>query len=314
MPQAELGEVRKLWDEASHNAMTDLLYSPKGEWLCSFREGSEHISQGGRLRILASPDGEDWTTASVLYSPGGDLRDPHLSVAPDGRLALNAVVALPRKPGGHPPAPPPKHHQSLLWFSDNGRDWGERQEIGEPDFWLWRISWHRAVAYSVGYLAGPLEEARLYRSDDGQTFQQLVAPLFTEGQPNEATLLFLENDDALCVLRREGAPNTALLGESRPPYTNWAWRDLGERIGGPHLICLPDGRLVVGSRLWDDGVPHTWLCLLDREQGSMERVLQLPSGGDTSYPGLVWHEGLLWVSYYSSHEGAAAIHLAKVRL
>src|SRR5205085_7380324 len=45
-----------------------------------------------------------------------------------------------------------------------------------------------------------------------------------------------------------------------------------------------------------------------------EPVLTLPSGGDTSYAGLVWHEGLLWVSYYSSHEGKASIYLAKVRL
>jgi hypothetical protein len=42
--------------------------------------------------------------------------------------------------------------------------------------------------------------------------------------------------------------------------------------------------------------------------------LQLPSGGDTSYPGLVWHDDFLWVSYYSSHEGKAKIYLAKLRL
>ena len=30
-----------------------------------------------------------------------------------------------------------------------------------------------------------------------------------------------------------------------------------------------------------------------------EPLLSVPSGGDTSYPGLVWHEGLLWISYYS---------------
>jgi hypothetical protein len=29
---------------------------------------------------------------------------------------------------------------------------------------------------------------------------------------------------------------------------------------------------------------------------------------------MVWHDGLLWISYYSSHEGKANIYLAKVRL
>ena len=38
------------------------------------------------------------------------------------------------------------------------------------------------------------------------------------------------------------------------------------------------------------------------------------SGGDTSYPGLVWHDGLLWMSYYSSHEGKTSIYLARIRL
>jgi hypothetical protein len=47
---------------------------------------------------------------------------------------------------------------------------------------------------------------------------------------------------------------------------------------------------------------------------SYEPVLELPSGGDTSYPGMVWHEGILWMSYYSSHEGKTSIYLARIRL
>jgi hypothetical protein len=49
---------------------------------------------------------------------------------------------------------------------------------------------------------------------------------------------------------------------------------------------------------------------------SMTPELILPSDGDSSYPGLVLHDGLLWVSYYSSHDHPAttAIYLAKVRI
>ena len=32
------------------------------------------------------------------------------------------------------------------------------------------------------------------------------------------------------------------------------------------------------------------------------------------YTGLVWHNDLLWISYYSSHEGKTSIYLAKVRI
>jgi hypothetical protein len=63
----------------------------------------------------------------------------------------------------------------------------------------------------------------------------------------------------------------------------------------------------------DDGT-HTALTYVDVKNGTMAKLLRLPSGGDTSYPGLLWHENLLYVSYYSSHEGNAGIYLAKVRI
>ena len=116
----------------------------------------------------------------------------------------------------------------------------------------------------------------------------------------------------------------AHLGTARPPYTRWTWKDLGKPIGGPDLITLPDHRLIVAVRLYD-GKIRTALCWLDSQAGTMEEFLALPSGGetshdgrvtrgDTSYAGLVYREGLLWVSYYSAHEGKTAIYLARVKL
>jgi len=58
--------------------------------------------------------------------------------------------------------------------------------------------------------------------------------------------------------------------------------------------------------------PETVLARLSRD--TSEPVLTLPSGGDCSYPGMVWHDGLLWMSYYSSHEDKRSIYLAKIRL
>ena len=85
------------------------------------------------------------------------------------------------------------------------------------------------------------------------------------------------------------------------------------KIGGPHMLRLPDGRLVAAVRLHDGGV-RTSLCWIDPQSGKLAEFLKLPSGGDCSYAGLVFHTGLLWVSYYSSHEGRTAIYLAKIRL
>jgi len=79
------------------------------------------------------------------------------------------------------------------------------------------------------------------------------------------------------------------------------------------MIALPDERLVAAVRLYDNPV-RTSLCNVDPQSGRLHEMLALPSGGDTSYPGLVWRDGLLWVSYYSSHEGKTSIYLAQVKI
>ena len=79
------------------------------------------------------------------------------------------------------------------------------------------------------------------------------------------------------------------------------------------MIRLPDGHIVAAVRLYDGGA-RTSLTWLDPDAGKLIEFLKLPSGGDSSYAGLVWHEGLLWVSYYSSHQGKTSIYLAKVRI
>ena len=50
------------------------------------------------------------------------------------------------------------------------------------------------------------------------------------------------------------------------------------------------------------------------KSGTLTPALKLPSSGDTSYAGMVWHDERLWVSYYSSHEGKTSIYVAKVKL
>jgi hypothetical protein len=303
-PQAELVEVRKIWDRAPHNAFTDLVRF-KGQWFCVFREGQAHVSPDGALRVLTSPDGEAWVSAARLTAANGDLRDAKITVTPKGELMLSGASAL------HPPAP--AKHQSFAWFSADGKSWSPPVVIGDTNQWLWRTTWHRRTAYSIGYDTAGEKFIRLYSSRDGRQFDALVPRLFDEGYPNESSVVFLPDDTALCLLRRDGRPASGQLGTARPPYTEWKWKDLRVQIGGPHLLRLPDGRLVAAVRLYD-GAARTSLMWLDADTGRLSEFLKLPSGGDTSYAGLVWHAGLLWVSYYSSHEGQTSIYFAKVRL
>jgi hypothetical protein len=303
---ARVVEVRRIWDRAPHNAFTDLIRF-HDRWFCTFREGRGHVSPEGAIRVVTSQDGRDWTSAARLVSAKADLRDPKLSVMPDGRLMLNAVAAL-NPPGAI-------RHQSMVWFSGEGETWDGGHEVGEPDFWLWRVTWHKKVAYGVGYGTAGQGFVKLEQSRDGVAFWPRVERLFDAGYPNEAALVFRDDDTSFCLLRRDEGTRTGQLGTAQPPYTTWSWHDLGIPIGGPQMIQLPDpdGRLIAGVRLYD-GKVRTALGWIDPTAGRFREILALPSGGDTSYPGLVWHDGLLWVSYYSSHEGKTSIYLAKVRL
>jgi hypothetical protein len=120
----------------------------------------------------------------------------------------------------------------------------------------------------------------------------------------------------LCLQRRDGPPptDTAMLGISKPPYTDWEWHDLGHFFGGPNLLQAPSGDWIAAGRMVRDGKPKTVLAVLDVDKKSLEPILEFPSGGDTSYPGLVFRDDILHVSYYSSHEDKTNIYLAKVKL
>lgn len=300
---ARLVDVHKIWDRAPHNAFTDLVRY-QDQWFCVFREGKGHVSPDGALRIITSKDGKEWESAALITSRDSDLRDAKITITPDGQLMLCGAGAWHDKS---------KHtHQSLAWFSRDGRNWSEAVPIGDPDLWLWRVTWHGNQAYGIGYGVGQDRFVRLYQSADGKTFKPLVERLFDVGYPNESSIVFA-GETAYCLLRRDGNPQGGLIGIAKPPYTQWDWKELGVRIGGPHQIQLPDGRFVAAVRLYDKKV-RTALCWLDPAAGRLTEFLPLPSGGDTSYAGLVLHDGLLWVSYYASHEGKTSIYLARVEI
>jgi len=299
--KAEILSATRIWDQGQHNAFTGLIRH-EDRWYCVFREGEGHVCAHGALRVLVSEDGHAWESMALLASDKADLRDAQICVTPEGELMLSGAAALHDRSVFS--------HQSMAWFSRDGRTWSQPVDIGDPNFWLWRVTWHKGVAYAIGYSVSPERKIRLYTSQDGRKFDVLVENMLDREYPNETSLVFLENDQGICLLRRGG---TGMVGLAEPPYKEWEWKDLGVEIGGPHCIQLPDGRFIAGVRLYDNKV-RTSLCWLDPHQGKLQEFLSLPSGGDTSYPGLVWHENVLWVSYYSSHEGKTSIYLARVKL
>jgi hypothetical protein len=336
----ELASVEKIWDRGPHNAFTDLIRW-RGKWYCTFREADGHVGGDGQLRVLESADGKKWESAALIAERGIDLRDPKLSVTPDDRLMIVAggSVYEGKALKGRQPrvmfSPPSREAgtgvRSGGSFSKDGRDWTAPQRVLAEGEWLWRVTWHDGKCYGVSYNAaerntpaakdaaktgkappGPADwKLKLVVSTDGVKYD-LVTHLDVPGHPNEATLRFLPGGEMVALVRREGGNTFGWVGRSKPPYTDWAWRETKHRLGGPNFVRLPDGSLWAGGRSYPGGA-KTVVARMTAD-GGYEPALTLPSGGDTSYPGLVWHDGLLWVSYYSSHEGKSAIYLAKVKL
>ena len=206
---------------------------------------------------------------------------------------------------------------TFVAFSRDGHQWTEPKIVVEPGRWLWRVTWHDGQAYGVAYAAPDGHPfTTLLASDNGTEFRELVPQMFGDGYPTEAVVRFGDSDTAYCLQRRDGESphNSAFLGVSSPPYTEWQWHDLEIYFGGPNFIQMPSGQWIAAGRILEEGVATTALAELNVEQKTLRPILSLPSGGDTSYPGLVWHDGILWVSYYSSHEGKTSIYLAKVRI
>lgn len=309
----DLVEVKKIWDGAPHSAFTDLARWNE-RFYCAFREGRGHVSTDGKIRILKSKDGNVWESAALVALEGYDLRDAHLSVTPDGRLMLLGGVA-PRKQDNQS-APT----GTFASFSQDGRDWTKPRIVVKPGRWLWCVTWHKGKAYGVSYAAGErMPYLELLVSGDGVNYQSHVAKLFREGYPTEVTLRFDTDDTCYALVRRDrrgSEASSALLGVSRPDYKKWQWHDLGASFngfGGPNFIRIPGGHWIGAGRMHDGGV-HTALTYVDVKNGKMTRLLKLPSGRDTSYPGLVWYEEMLYVSYYSGHEGKTSIYLAKLEV
>ncbi len=305
--------VERIWDLAQHNAFTGLIEF-NNKLYCSFREGSAHVfGINGSVRVIASDDGQNWYSVAHLYEKDIDLRDPKLSVTPDNRIMINigGSVYVGNKLVKMIP---------MVSFSDkSGRNFSFPQKlvidkkIKTDNDWLWRTTWHEGMAYATVYQYAETEsKLQLVKSTDGIKFNY-VTTLDLLGKPNETTLRF-KGDKMIAIVRRESESRFGFIGTSIPPYKKWKWEELDSRLGGPDLVILPNGEMIIGTREYPADFNQKMILAKVTTEGNFRKLVTLPSGGDCSYPGLVVKDDILYVSYYSSHEEKTAIYLAKVWL
>lgn len=312
--------VKKIWDSAAYCAFTDLIYF-KESWYCVFRESDAHQNgKDGIIRVITSQDATTWKSIASFSEKGIDLRDPKLSETPDGRLMLLFGGTVYQKEKGKKDRYITR--QPRVTFSSDGRHWTPIKLILKPHEWLWRVTWHEGKAYGASYRHSNVNYLRrkwlitLFESCDGVHYKKIRQWPITR-YPNETTLRFLKTGEMVAIVRREKRWTAgAWIGISKPPFTRWRWRETKHYVGGPNFLILPDQTMVAGTRLLlksPYGMQEKTV-LADMTLDALKPVLVLPSGGDTSYPGMVYKDGKLWMSYYSSHQKKTAIYLARIKL
>lgn len=335
-PTVQVTNVRRVFHNGEHNAFTDLVRWQDRFWL-AFRScpDGHAVHPTASVIVLASPDLQQWTEAHRFRVARRDTRDPHFLVFQDKLFVYTGTWYC------GDTAPPRadytlnKHLGYAAWTAD-GRQWHSPIMLeGTFGHYVWRAATFGGKAYLCGRRnrefdmtalgEGALVESLMLESDDGLIWRKRA--LFQEKQGDETAFLF-EPDGRILGIGRRGGSQAQLL-TSLPPYTTWERRDLDRYLGGPLLVRWGT-RFVVGGRksgaaLVGDRGPKTALYWLDpaapTPDGLLREFAELPSGGDTSYPGFVeLSPTRAVVSWYSSHEQDAdgktmtAIYLADLEL
>jgi hypothetical protein len=301
--------VKIIGKRADHNAFTDLTSFNK-QLYCCFREAQDHVSVLGNIRILTLDPQGNVQGSTQLALANTDLRDPKLTLMPDNRLLLTAYA----RQGAI--ATQPAISRNLSWVSQDGHSWSGVSEFADNGWWLWRLTWHKGLAYGFAYNRRQ-NAIHLYKGDPRRSFflhQPRVLSLQKHGKgyPNESAIIFSE-DQAFAVVRRDADTYTAQLGRSHFPYKKWIWQDLAMYIGGPTMLQIKPEKALVAGRVLHNNNLVTALLTLNVMTGQLNPVCILPSAGDNSYPGMQQVGNLLYLSYYSSHmDNKSQVYLAQL--
>jgi hypothetical protein len=325
-----------VFQNGEHNAFTDLVRWQGNFWL-TFRScpDGHPVHPTASVIILSSTDAMEWTHVHRFSVPKRDTRDPHFLVFQDKLFVYTGTWYCGDRPPPRSEYTLNRHLGYAAWSAD-GREWHSPIMLeGTFGHYVWRAAVHGGKAFLCGRRnrefhmtaigEGALVESAMLESDDGLIWRKRA--LFQEERGDETAFLIEPDGSILGIGRRGGA--AAQLLKSRPPYTEWERRDFDRYIGGP-LIAKWGDRFLVGGRksgaaFVGNRGPKTALYWLDpnaeTEQGLLSEFAELPSGGDTSYPGFVeLSPPRAIVSWYSSHEKDAdnkpitAIYLADLEI
>ena len=307
-PKVEVSNIRRVFDNGEHNAFTDLVRF-RDRYYLTFRScpDGHMVHPTASIIILASDDMKAWHQAHRFRVEKRDTRDPHFLVFKDRLFVYTGTWHSGETTLPHDEYDLNKHLGYAAWSAD-GEQWHSPIMLeGTFGHYVWRANTYAGKAYLCGRRKhefdirprgeGPNVESAMLESDDGLIWR--TRALFQEVNGDETAFQFEANGNIVAIGRR-GRGNAQIL-RSAPPYAVWDRRELDRYIGGPLLIRWGD-RWVVGGRKSVDGkgsrTSMYWLMGDD-----LREFAQLPSGGDTSYPGFIELSATrATMSWYSTHE------------
>ena len=317
-PQVKATNIRRAFHNGEHNAFTDLVRWQGKFWL-TFRScpDGHMVHPTASIIILSSPDTQKWTQEHRFSVPQRDTRDPHFLVFKDKLFIYTGTWYC----GDSSPARSEytlNRHLGYAAWSADGKKWHSPIMLeGTFGHYIWKANTFNGKAYLCGRRnrefdikargEGATVESAMLESDDGLIWR--TRTLFQEVRGDETAFQFGSKGDILAIGRRGG--DKAQLLKSKPPYRKWNRREMDRYIGGP-LLTKWGGRHVAGGRKSGAAFvgkrgPKTALYWLNpeakNEKDLLTELVDLPSNGDTPYPGFVeLSPTRAIVSWYSSHE------------
>jgi hypothetical protein len=289
-----------------HNLTTDLCWWRGRHYLVHSSSPWHMASADSRLVLWASTDARSWERVAEFRLPDGDIRDPKLAVIGD-RLFLYLLRndGLVAEPSG-----------TAYTVSDDGERWAPIRPCG-PEGWLfWRPKTRGDGRWYVPAYWHEHGRSILLESRDGETWDA-IGPIHQGGHNDETDLEFLPDGRAIVTARLEISANPlghedacTWVATSEPPYTRWRGVRCGAtRLDGPNLfshdgVVYAAGRRHMRARgFWNRrggflGRKRTALYRV--EESGLVHLFDLPSAGDTGYPGVVVRDDELTICYYTN--------------
>ncbi len=306
-PQVKVTNVRRIFHNGEHNAFTDMVRF-RDRYYLTFRScpDGHMVHPTASVIVLASDDLKSWEVVHRFSVRHRDTRDPHFLIFNQKLFIYTGTWYSGANTLDQADYDINLHLGYAVWSGD-GTTWSQPILLdGTFGHYIWRAATWNDKAYLCGrrkidFEVQDKDEGRnitslMLESDDGLVWHKRAVFQPIEG---DETAFQFDEDGSVTAIARAFRKAPAQVLRSRHPWTEWERLKLDRYIGGPLLVKWGN-RWVVGGRKMIDGAKTSMYWL---NGSTLSEFVELPSGGDTSYPGFIELSATHAVmSWYSSHE------------